>query len=239
MNRFAKYCLIGLALVCFSPYTPAQTPTREAMRQEMADLQTKLRSLEDAYLQPSEEDKKLYAAFLQQSGTGLIRLLPREVVDKKGAELRGGGAYYSFTRLTHEYGYGSDISLEQEQFHVGFAGANYGLLLTLGKTPLEAVTVESGVAAFLAGYPTPSTEPEARIEQRKASAGFTDDEGRLYKNRVPAEVGKTYLLRSVDYGDSDVLAVFQTIRKDLDGSFTLIWKLLKTYPKPDLKRSDK
>jgi hypothetical protein len=68
--------------------------------------------------------------------------------------IRGGGAYYSFTRLTHEYGLGSDIELQpvptndfvappiaEYDFLTGFAGADYGFIVTLGNVPLEKVTL--------------------------------------------------------------------------------------------------
>jgi hypothetical protein len=115
-----------------------------------------LQALERLFLGPSEEDRAAYAEFLRQPDTGLIRLLPREVYESevykknnKTLTIRGGGAYYSFTRLTHEYGYGSDIQLESGDLSVGFAGANYGMLTTLGDVPLDEITIEHPSVRFI------------------------------------------------------------------------------------------
>ena len=82
-------------------------------------------------LAPPQGAVAQHAAFLAQPDTGLVRLLPREKFDGKLA-VRGGGAYYSFAHLVHEYNYGSDIGLEQGRLGVGFAGASYGFLFDLG-----------------------------------------------------------------------------------------------------------
>ena len=80
--------------------------------------------------------------------------------------IHGGGAYYSFARLTHEYGYGSDIELSSGYLSVGFAGADYGLMTTIGQVPLEEVSLEHPLAAFLASYKPPNEEADARLEHR-------------------------------------------------------------------------
>src|SRR5215510_5731999 len=71
---------------------------------------------------PMEEDRLKYASFLSQSGTGLVRLLPRwavtniAVVPKDNLRafgINGGGSYFSFYYRTHEYGRGSDLELSR------------------------------------------------------------------------------------------------------------------------------
>lgn len=72
---------------------------------------------------PAEEDRLKYASFLSQSGTGLVRLLPRWVKTNYGPQppewhardfgINGGGSYFSFYYRTHEYGRGSDIELNR------------------------------------------------------------------------------------------------------------------------------
>src|ERR1044072_7418866 len=106
---------ISITLLLATISTVGQTQSREDILKQIEAKRAELNSLENRLLSPSEEDKARYADFLRQSGTGLIRLLPREKFDsgrdKKGLTISGGGAYYSFARLTHEYGYGSDIEL--------------------------------------------------------------------------------------------------------------------------------
>jgi len=193
-------------------------------------LQGQLRMKEKQFLAPSSEDKSAYAEFLKQPMTGLVRLLPREKYDGK-LTIRGGGAYYSFTRLTHEYGYGSDIGLEQKRFQVGFAGADFGFLTMLDGVALEEITLDHPAVQYLAAFIAPSKEPEARAQQQRASAGFKVGSF-SYKNNLPAMVGFTYIVRSIQYREADVLAAFRVVREDSDGSMTLVWKILKKFPTP-------
>jgi hypothetical protein len=50
-----------------------------------------------------------------------------------------------------------------------------------------------------------------------------------YNSRIAAETGKTYALRSINVARSDIVVVFQTLREDFDGSFVIVWKILKSY----------
>lgn len=222
----------------------AQSATREELLNELQAKRAELQKLEKQFLAPSEDDRAAYVGFLSRPDTGLIRLLPRDVYDsevykenKKTLTLRGGGAYYSFTRLTHEYGYGSDLQLDSGYLSVGFAGTDYGMLLNVGDFPLEELTPEHPSARFLSAY-TPSVyEPNARNEARKfGGQGFMAD-GVRYHSRLPVEVKSTYILRSIGYSTADVLVGFRVIRKDTDGSVIILWKLLKKYPVPDLARA--
>ena len=222
----------------------AQTVSREDLLNEIKAKRSELQALERQFLAPSEEDRAEWTEFLKESHTGLIRLLPRELYDsevykknQRTLTMRGGGAYYSFSRLTHEYGYGSDIELDSGYLSVGFAGADFGMLRKLGDVPLEALSLEDPRAKFMAEYHTPTEEPQARSEARMFSAGATIGDT-IYKRRLPVEVKTTYLLRSINYGSSDVLVALRVIRKDSDGSVIIAWKLLSSYPKPELARSN-
>jgi len=220
----------------------AQTQSREDIIKEIGAKHAELLRLESVFLSPSDDDRAANASFLSQPDTGLIRLLPREKYDadvknenKFKLTLRGGGAYYSFVRLTHEYGQGSDISLYDGWLSTGFAGANYGIMTTLGNTPLEDITAETPTVQFLATHTPPSEEPKARIEQTKWGKGEMID-GTVYAERLRVGTNTTYLLRSVDYDTSDVLVAFRVVRTDTDGSAIILWKRLQTYPVPKLAR---
>jgi hypothetical protein len=224
--------VIALLLSAFSLF--AQTQSRENTLKEIEAKRAELAVLEKSFVSPSEEDKATYADFLRQRDTGLIRLLPREKFDNdKTLTLRGGAAYYSFSRLTHEYGYGSDIELAQGYLSTGFAGADYGIMTSLGDIPLEDVTLEG--VPFLANYSPAEELPKARLEQRKWSESATAD-GTTYTRRLQLKKNSTYLLRSVNYDTSDVLVAFKVVRVDDDDSATILWKLLKKYPTPRLAR---
>jgi hypothetical protein len=246
LNRFSTALLFGFLFFSLTsvwaqstdrPAIP-QSTDRAAVLREIESLRSQLKSREDAFLEPDLEDRTAFAEALQQRGQGLIRLLPREVYDANNKlTIRGGGAYYSFTRLTHEYGNGSDIELQMGNLTVGFAGANYGLLANLGDIPLDNITLDTLGVEWLASYVPATSLPKARIEQRRSGEGMRI-ENVLYKGTVLSVVNSTYILRSVNYGSSDVLVAFRVVRKDADGSLILAWKILKHYETPQLERQN-
>lgn len=234
----AAFFVIALSLLATSAF--AQSPSREQVLNEIQAKRADLQTLEKEFLSVPDEDRAPHSDFLAKPDTGIVRLLPREVYDiapggksLKRLTIRGGGAYYSFTRLTHEYGYGSDIELSSGYLSVGFAGLDYGMLLKVGDVPLENISFESPGMQFISAYSPPASEPEIRQEQRRFSDGATVNE-LVYKNRVPLETNTTFLLRSINFETTDVLITFKVIRKDTDGSVILLWKLLKKYPTPAL-----
>ena len=241
MTKIFVIVVFLMSLAVASMNALAQSESRDDLLKEIVTKRTELTALEKKFLAPSTEDRAAYPELLRQPDTGLIRLLPRETYDdnyknKKSLTLRGGGAYYSFSRLTHEYGQGSDIGLEMGYLSGMFAGADIGILTKLGDLRLEEITLEHQGARFMAAYLPPGELPKARVEQRRFGAGITVD-NELYQARLPAEINTAYLLRSINYDRSDVLVAFRVIRKDTDGSLIIAWKLLKNYEKPVLARN--
>lgn len=244
MNRITVLTGVLATFVLSSLTSLAQTPSREDLLKEIRTKRAEVVALEKSFLSPSEEDQVQYAAFLRMPNTGLVRLLPREKFDaeaytdkERAIVVRGGGAYYSFTRLTHEYGLSTDIGLEQNQFQVGFAGADYGFLTNLGDFPLESINAEAPAVTLFADYKAAREEALARTEQRRLSQG-TEIDGVSVKTHLPVKSNSTYLLRSINYRESDVLVAFRVVRIDSDGSVTIVWKLLKKYETPKLTRSE-
>jgi hypothetical protein len=237
---FRKLLLLALPLICLPTLcadTRAQAGDRAQAAAEIESLREQIKAREATLLAPSDEDRRAHAGFLAQPDTGLVRLLPREKWDGK-LSTRGGGAYYSFTNRTHEYGRGSDIELQQDSLLVGFAGADFGFMVGLGDMPVENVSEESEAVQFMASFQTPSVEAEARASHGQFAYGGGHQVGQwTYINRLPVTVGQTYALRSVNYEDTDVLVAFRVTRRDADGSVVLLWKLLKKYPKPTLRRA--
>jgi hypothetical protein len=198
--------------------------------------------LKKGFLAPATADRQSLTQFLRLSHTGLFRLLPREVYDSQythatsPVKIRGGGAYYSFVDLTHEYGYGSDIELQHNLVSVGFAGADYGMLTMLGDTPLAQLSAKDPRVHFIASYQPPASERQARTEaQRFGFPGGVTIDGQIYQSTLPLLENSTYLLRSIAYGRSDVLVAFRVIRREPDGSAVIAWKLLKRFWAPRLK----
>lgn len=229
--------IFTLGLSAFS--VSAQTQSRDDVIKQIEAKRAELAVLEQKVLAVADSDRAEFASFLSQPQTGIIRLLPRETYDgnaKRALAIRGGGAYYSFVRKTHEYGFGSDIELAQEQLSAGFAGADYGLLLNLGDVSLEQAANDHAATRVLLEYTPPEKEAEVRAVQRKLWQGM-ELSGLTFKGRVPAKVSNTYLLRSVSIDRSDILAMFRVVREDTDGSLILVYKVLKTFPKPTMERT--
>jgi len=218
----------------------AQTESRESLISEFEAKRAELATIEKKLVLPADSDRQAFAEFLQQPDTGLIRLLPAEVYDatessKSLLAINGGGAFYSFVRLTHDYGQGSDILLSRGYLSVGFAGTNYGILAQVGNVDLNEISIEHPGSLFVASYQAASEEPVARQEKSRFGSGITVD-GSKYSNRVKAEVGMSYVLRSIDYGVSDWLIALKVVRQDSDGSLIIAWKALKKFPRPEFAR---
>lgn len=246
-----------LSIGTFAQSSPDRT-TETILREATLEHEKRAMSLRDAapnrplivgeprvvkkgLLAPSQDDRLRLAAFLQMPNTGLIRLLPREVYDSqtyhtaKKTDIRGGGAYYSFSYRTHAYGYGSDIELDHNRLKVGFAGADYGMLTSLGDVPIEAITLDDPRVQFLSSYRPQYSEPLARAESRRLNIGGVVVDGLHYQRRLRATENTTYLLRSIVYDRTDVLVALRVVRKDTDGSVIIAWKRLKNYPIPKLR----
>lgn len=218
-------------LLALSSFVFAQEFTRAEKLQKIQDLRSQVAAFEKDILQPDAADLTAAAKL----GFSAIRLMPREKYEKI-LSIRGGGSYYSFVRKNQEYGYGSDIGLEQGNLKVGFAGADYGFIYDLGEVSLSEVNKNTNEAFFLVSYKPPVNEPEIRSEARKAFD--YDYNGLKYRSHVPSAVGHTYLLRSISLGDSDVLVAFTVHRKDTDGSLIIFWKTIENFEKPLMVRSE-
>jgi hypothetical protein len=207
--------------------------SRSTLLNQFALLLQQSRRIADQLLSPSAEDLASYATFLSQPQTGLIRLLPRETYDGY-LTIRGGGAYYSFARQTHEYGYGSDIELQQGYLSVGFAGADFGFLTSLGDVPIDGISLDTPAVQYLAAFSAPTNLSDARVQQQRAATGFSAG-GYNYINRLRTGPSMTFALRSICYNTSDVLVAFRVIRFDTDGSVIIVWKMLQTFGVPKLQ----
>ena len=234
---------VTLVFACLNVAAQIQSPQSSTSRDEVIKQieakRAELAELEKRVLAVSDGDREEFAAFLSQPQSGVIRLLPRETYDgnaKRRLAISGGGAFYSFARSTHEYGQGSDIALEQGQLSVGFAGADYGLLLNVGDISLDQVASDHVATRALLDYAPPIKEAEVRGEYRKLWQGI-ELSGFNFKSRVPAKVSNTYLLRSISIDRSDIVTAFRIVRKDTDGSLILLFKVLKKFPVPKMERT--
>jgi hypothetical protein len=58
-------------------------------------------------------------------------------------------------------------------------------------------------------------------------------DGLQVSRRVGVQSDSTYLLRSINFRESDVLVVFRVLHIDADDSVVIVWKMLKKFGKPD------
>jgi hypothetical protein len=204
------------------------------------------RVLKKGPLAPPPNDREALKSFLQNSNTGLVRLMGSAVNQSGSSSVKPKmnvarkGAYYSFANRTHGYGYGSDIELEGDAFSAGFYWpADYGMLANIGNTPLEEITIDDVSVRPIAAYRVPTSRTEVLELRRLLSSGdgITID-GRLYQRSVPVRENSTYLLRSIADSTSSVLVAFRVVRQESDGSVIIAWKLLKRYSTPKLKRNN-
>jgi hypothetical protein len=225
-----RYLLFTFIVVLFlSTSTSAQT--RQQALQDIAKLKEEAQMLEKIVLSPDKQDIEL----AEKENANVFRILPREKYDNSSSSVRGGGgAYYSFTKQSNSYDDIPQMELSQDKLLVGFYGVNYGFITDLGKTSLNKIGEETKGFNFLIDYQPPTDVLDGRIEQQKAR-GF-DFEGTTFKNRLPAKVGHSYLLRAITYDEADVFVALKIQRKDDDGSLIVFWKLIKQFDKPVLNR---
>jgi hypothetical protein len=208
------------------------------------DLNAKERMLLATY----PEDRKKYAKFLSQPGTGLFRLIPYEsrgivtVATLKSSNgilpIKGRGAYYSYSKLRHELDGWSEIVLQNGTFQAGFAPRAFGFMGLLGDVPLEAVTLNSKEVVYLHQLVPETTYQDIVALGDGSIPGFHAD-GIIYSSKMDALVDNTYVLRSTISNKADILVAFRVIRQDDDGSLHILWKKLASYPAPTLKGKPK
>jgi hypothetical protein len=196
---------------------------------------SKLTDEQKGLLKASPQDEASFARFLSQPNTGLIRLLPREKYDHTvHMPLRGGGAYYSFTKLSHQASPWSDIKFQEGQLHAGVNELTLGLITVLGDVPLEYLDSDNPAVKFISQLASPTNHAEYQSQVIKHRSGF-EAAGNVYRSALPAQLNATYILRSTIYNRADTVIAFRLIRRDSDGGVTLLWKILNKLQVKKLK----
>jgi hypothetical protein len=195
---------------------------------EIADLQALL-------LAPPPDIVSKYSDFLRLPETGLVKLYPRGKRNDVMGPRMDGGAYYSFVRRSHEYGQGNDIELdEQGLFRVGFAGADYGFFVPLGRGEIQSIQQNQEPPTWLSpsarqlwddawNYRTPADIQEVRKEQQRVQ---------VQNHTVPRD-GVVYLLRSIAPRRSDILVALKVEKILGDGGVVIAWRLLNNWAVPN------
>jgi hypothetical protein len=220
----------------------------------------KLTKEQKARILPETDDSAKYASFLQLPKTGLIKLFRDAGCEENANVVRVGGecanwipnsAFYSFREREHTIEYLADIRLEKE-FLVSDGKLSQGILVELGNIPVENVTLNTAGMNYLLNYQPEPKNRDAHKQIVQLTKGIKSD-GFLYRNILPAAVGKTYALRAIAYkgrflqtfrgfifnvleGDerTDLTLVFRIVRKSEDGSITLLWKEVERQNAPKI-----
>jgi hypothetical protein len=253
--------------VCQSPPTDREpdllprgrssdVPKRPLARRNVWVNEYRFTSEEKRLLEPSARDHERFAPFLRLPDTGLIRLYPwgrrrrvisvEDLADGRTPEFSMHACIYSFSKGKHGnalHGFvdprlgWAELRLGDRRFFTGFTGDSLGVLVSLGDTPLEAVTPESDGVIGLTNIVPPADYLEASSLSRRNRAGFEMDKFN-YGSSLPVAASTTYVLRSTSNKRADLLVGFRVLRVDSDGSVTILWRKLKNYPKPGWKRRE-
>jgi len=211
---------------------------------------------EKLLLAPSELDRLLATPALTLPATSLVRLYPwakrRQIVsvddlaDGRSPEFSSHACTYSFSKERHGSGLNgyvdprlgwAELKLGDGKFFTGFTGESLGVLVALGDVPLEMVTPESDGVKGLTNIIPPTDYFEASSLSRRNRGGFEMDRY-SYGSSLPVVSHRTYVLRTTSNRRADLLVGFRVISTRPDGSVTILWRKLKSYPKPTWKRRE-
>ena len=207
-----------------------------------------------AAVAPNSEDLKAFGEFLRQKNTGLIKLVPEMNCGEKANivnaspecakyTMPGGGASFSFRTENYRILHLSDLNYTGRSFRA-FGTLAHGIFVNLGDVPIDKVDVRSAGIDFLVKFEPANDFKDAQEIAVKLDAGIKN-ETFLYKNLLPVAENTTYALRSIAYQGNiirsiqgltyneleidkrkDVIVVFRVVRRDTDGSVTILWKEL-------------
>jgi hypothetical protein len=231
-------------------------PRQPLARRSVWVFEYRFTSEEKRLLAPSRTDQQRYASFLELGDTGLIRLYPwhrrrsvvsiDELVDRRSPEFNAHACLYSFSKIRHGNGLNgfvdprlgwAELKFGEGKFFTGFTGESLGVIVALGDTPLETVTPDTEGVSGLTRIIPPADYLEASALSKRNRSGFEMDRFR-YGSSLPVVANTTYVLRSTSNRRADVLVAFRVVGVAGDGDVTILWRKLKTYPKPSWKRRE-
>lgn len=241
-----------------------------SVRRDIDNLYRKTNKKELKLLGVNEGDKQKYGLFLKSDKTGLVRLISdlgcsantKVIVASEEClkySMPGGGSSYSFRVEDYRIPQLADLTFFDSTFESN-GQLLIGIFAGIGDTALENVSVQSPGVKYLSDVKPVTKFEEAVKLQQHFSKGFMKD-GFFYGSRIKAVENMTYVLRSIAYEvevpravngityneldfdkRKDVLIAFRIVRKENDGSVTLLWRELARTKSPKMqqkKREDK
>lgn len=156
------------------------------------------------------------------------------------------------------------VQIVGSNFQLAQPHLDYGFMADLGNVPLETLTIRRGspIPDFFLTYQPPNQLADLQTDQRLFFTGKADVLGldKPLSNQAPIVVGHTYVLRSLQFAlpevittnrvisprerylldrlletqSSDLLIAFQPVDRRLDGSYTVLWRVLEQFPDPQI-----
>lgn len=215
-------------------------------------------------LAPNTEDVRKFATFLKQPNTGMTRLAAdfgcaentKIVVATQNClkyTMPGAGSSFSFRVKNYRIQRLADLTFTKNSFQTTGVML-HGILVKLGDVSLEQVSLNTKSVKFLTDFAAANEYEKALELERQLIIGIEND-GFSYGSGLNAHENATYFLRSIAYRGTfmravqsvayneldfdkrkDILVAFRVIRRDADGSITILWKELESKKSPKLKR---
>ncbi len=237
----------------------SENPVSIVKRESYLPLLVKPNKEQRKLLEPNGSDLAGFAVFLKQPNTGLIKLFPADGGCEENARvLRAddnclnwipGSAFYSFRKREHSAEVLSDIRYKNG-FLISDGLFSQGIFVVLGNAAIENVSLQNEGMKFLVEYRPEMSSEEALKQSVKITKGIKIGKYE-YKNTVPVRENMTYALRVIAYqgrvyqsfrgqvfnvldGDkrADLTLAFRIVRRDENGTLTLVWKELDRRPSP-------
>ncbi|MBL8860461.1 MAG: sigma-70 family RNA polymerase sigma factor [Planctomycetes bacterium] len=232
------------------PPAPAELARRSEPELRAALDVVRRRAEEVLFDRIPPEVEARFGALRDQPDAGLARLVPYFSVWAELTTSRTGRADVAF--LTRQQDASGDVLFQgvgdQASLSAAPHGGSAGAFVDLGTTPLDSVTLDLVAAqgelgAYVSGYEfprateLPAVQPArdqaisaARNRESAAAKAFRSRVGELGSSaRASAIVGRTFALRSVHFGERDLLAALHVASRDEHGA-VIAWRILKTWP---------
>ncbi len=212
-------------------------------------------------LQPKAEYLSKYAQFLAQPKTGIFRLLPDNDCAENALVVKANedclktipdSSFYSFREIEHTHEAVADIRLK-DGILVTDGVLAHGMIVNLGDVVLDKVSLGDESLIYLRNYQPKELSRDALKQHKELQSGVKLGKYE-YRSIHYAKENSTYVLRVIAYkgsifrsfrgfnydlleGDKriDLTVAFRIIRKESDGSVTMIWKELERRKSPKLK----
>lgn len=245
--------------------TPTQAiALRQLLVQKYAQpLYRKPTDSELGSIAPSPDVVRKYKEFLDRENTGIFKLVEdagcannAQVVVATEQCLKytmpGSGNSYSFRTANYRIRHLADLML---------AGGNlripgimmHGMMTNLGDVAIESVSLRTRGLDFLTEF-KPSNQFERAMAIEQIVGTGLERDGFIYARFLAVQDNTTYALRVVAYDGKvlravpgasynemdfdrrrDVVVAFRVVRKDADGSVTIVWVELSDVDSPTLK----